>query len=133
MLDPLATREPVELGPRKALSEAAKLRIWERENRTCWWCEMFVALKEAEFDHKLPRGLLGVTADREENLFPLHGSCHLEKSRGEDWPRITKAKRQAKLAGPKAKSKRPIRGRGFPKGQRKLQSRGFPGSHGRRD
>lgn len=142
--NPLASREKVVVPPRPAPGKAMKRRVWEREGGICWWCQQAVPQSGplVEYDHKLARELMGEGADEEANLYPMHKRpCHLDKSKGEDWPRIFKARRQAKLTAPKVASKNPIRsgaklpgkgkgpklrGGGFAKGpKQKINSRGF--------
>lgn len=110
MLNPLRSRPPVEIGPRRAPTKAEKTAAWNRVNGLCWWCGKPVAPdgRDVEWDHERPRGLTG--DDSADNLAPLHVRCHAKKTNGSDGDiaRVAKAKRQAKLTAPKVKT-----GRGF--------------------
>lgn len=128
-IDPLCSRERIVIGDRPHISDAMKRRVWDRDGGVCYLCGEPVPIDgpSVEWEHRLPRGLLGEMADREENLSPAHKACHAIKTKA-DIARIAHAKRQEKLTRPKEPSRRPIRSRGFqtdgPK--RKIQSRPFP-------
>lgn len=109
-INPLRTREPVEIPDRPKPRKAQKVAAWNRVNGLCWWCGKPVAADglDVEWDHELPRELSA--DDSAENLAPLHVRCHDQKTYGEDIPRIAKTKRQAKLTRPKQRKRGGFRG-----------------------
>jgi 5-methylcytosine-specific restriction endonuclease McrA len=114
-INPLRTREPVEIGDRPKPTKAQKTAAWNAVNGICWWCGKPVARDGlgVEWDHELPRGLTG--DDTTANLAPLHVGCHRKKTFGDegrqgDVQRVAEAKRQSKLTEPKIRKANGFRG-----------------------
>lgn len=110
-INPLRTREPVEITARPTLGKSQKVAIWNRENGICWWCGKPVAALGlgVEYDHKSARELSG--NDDPSNLYPMHKQrCHERKTLDEDRPQITKAHRQEKLTRPREQKRSGFRG-----------------------
>lgn len=110
-LNPLRSRERVEVGDRPSLSRAQRVAIWNRENGICWYCGKPVAAfgLDVEYDHKQPRELSA--NDDPANLYPMHAErCHKRKTLEEDRPRITKAHRQEKLTRPRERKRTGFKG-----------------------
>lgn len=108
MLNPLRTRDPVEIPERPSLTKAQKTAVWNRENGLCWYCLKPVAhLGEGVvYDHKTPRALNG--CDDLEGIFPIHAHpCNEHKTFGKtgDIARVAHAKRQEKLTRPKERKR----------------------------
>ena len=111
------------------MSQARRLRIWERDGGVCYLCETKVkADEEWDVEHVLAWGLS--FDDSDENLKVAHKyGCHAEKTKG-DVKRIAKAKRQGGETGQaarRAKNGAQLKGRPFPKGgpKKKWPSRPF--------
>jgi 5-methylcytosine-specific restriction endonuclease McrA len=102
-INPLMTRQPVEIADRSTPTKAQKTAAWNRVNGICWWCGKPVAMGGlgVDWDHELPRGLTG--DDSADNLAPLHSKCHDAKTFGKtgDIATVAHAKRQNKLTRPK--------------------------------
>lgn len=109
-INPLRTREPVEIPDRPKPTKAQKVAAWNRVNGLCWWCGKPVAPDglDVRWDHETPRELSA--DDSADNLAPLHVRCHDRKTYGEDIPRIAKTKRQSKLGQPKQRKPGGFRG-----------------------
>lgn len=111
--NPLRSKPPVIVPPRKALTKAEKVAVWNAANGLCWWCGKPVALEGlgVAYDHRLARGLSA--DDTTENLAPMHAEpCHAEKTHGKtgDIARVAHAKRQEKLTRPKERKPGGFRG-----------------------
>lgn len=88
-------------GPKRgAMTEARKVRIWNRENGICWICKKPVPHKGpgVRYDHYSPWWIS--RDDSDENLFPLHTSCDATKTYGKDLGDIAKIKRILKRDDP---------------------------------
>jgi 5-methylcytosine-specific restriction endonuclease McrA len=111
-INPLRTRDAVEIGDRPKPTKAQKVTAWNAANGLCWWCGKPVAMDglDVEWDHKDPRALSG--NDTADNLAPLHVRCHDAKTYGKtgDIARVAKAKRQEKLTRPKVRKASGFRG-----------------------
>lgn len=110
-INPLRTREPVEIGERPKPTKAQKTAAWNRENGLCVLCGKPVppAGPDVEWDHRIPRALSG--DDTTANLFAVHVRCHAKKTGGRagDIAQSAKAKRQSKLGEARVKSSRGFR------------------------
>ena len=115
--------------PRPSMSQARRLRIWERDGGVCYLCETKVKAGEAwDVEHVLAWGLSFDDSDENLKVAHKHG-CHAEKTKG-DVRRIAKAKRQGGETGQaarRAKNGAQIKGRPFRKGgpKKKWPSRPF--------
>lgn len=123
MIDPLCTRERVEIEKRKALTrrEVIDLAVAQMGLCGCGCGVKLDAIREGVIDeHVQPLGLNGPNAMPNRSLW--RRPCSAAKTKG-DIATIAKAKRQEKLTRPKEPSDRPIPARPdpWPKG-RKLQS-----------
>lgn len=111
-LNPLRSREPVEISDRKAPTRAQKVAAYNASNGLCEWCGKPVAPDgpDVQWDHDNPRAISG--DDSAGNLRPLHIRCHHEKTFGKDGDiaRVAKVKRQAKLTAPKVRKPGGFRG-----------------------
>lgn len=111
-INPLRTRDPVEIADRPRPTKAQKTAAYNRANGLCWWCGKPVAPDglDVEWDHEQPRGLTG--DDSADNLAPLHVRCHEAKTFGVDGDisRVAHAKRQEKLTKPKVRKAGGFRG-----------------------
>lgn len=111
-INPLRTREAVEIPDRPKPTKAQKVAAWNAAQGLCWWCGKPVAPDglDVEWDHEIPRGLNG--DDSTGNLKPLHPRCHDAKTHGKtgDIARVAKAKRQEKLTRPKVRKASGFRG-----------------------
>lgn len=111
---------------RGAMTEARKIRIWNRENGICRICKKPVPHKGpgVRYDHYSPFWIS--RDDSDENLFPLHTACDAEKTYKADLPTISKIKRQSRKFGvdfdPEAKKPSRLRGRGFDKTKKRTFS-----------
>jgi hypothetical protein len=124
-LNPLGSRPPVEVAPRKRMTPARKRRIHGlAEGRCGCGCGEPVELTgpAVEYDHEIPWWMGGL--DDWPNLRPWIKGHHRAEKTPRDIRTIAKTKRQQRMTQPKAKSKRPIKTRPkpWPKG-RKLQGR----------
>jgi len=106
-INPLRTREPVEIPDRPAPTKAQKTEAWNAANGICWWCGKPVARDglDVRWDHYHARGLTG--DDSTANLAPLHVRCHDAKTygKGGDISRVAEARRQSKLTEPKIRKR----------------------------
>lgn len=102
-LNPLMTRERVEIGPRRVLTKAEKAQVWNRENGICNLCGKPVAPSgpDVEFDHRDGHAVSG--NEDLSNFYAVHTRCHGVKTSTIDTPRAAKAKRQEKLTRPKVR------------------------------
>lgn len=104
-MNPLRSREPVEIGERPRPTKAQKTAAWNRENGLCRWCGKPVARDGigVEWDHWIARSISG--DDSADNLVPLHVGCHGAKTYGPhgDIAKAAKTKRQQKLTEPKVR------------------------------
>lgn len=111
-MNPLRSREPVEIAERPALTKAQKTAAYNLANGICWWCGKPVARDglDVRWDHRDPRAITG--DDTVENLAPLHVRCHDEKTNGPtgDIARVAHVKRQSKLTEPKVRKRGGFRG-----------------------
>ncbi|MDO9334966.1 MAG: hypothetical protein Q7T61_01065 [Caulobacter sp.] len=112
-INPLMTRERVEIGPRRVLSKADKATVWSRENGLCNLCGKPVPPAGAgvEFDHQDGHAVSG--NEDLANFYAVHPKCHAVKTATVDTPRAAKAKRQEKLT--RAKVQKPGGFRGWRK------------------
>lgn len=96
-INPLMTRPPVEIGPRRVLTKQEKAKVWSRENGLCVLCLKPVPPSGAgvEFDHRDGHAVSG--NEDLANFFAVHTRCHADKTAKVDTPRAAKAKRQEKL------------------------------------
>lgn len=78
--------------PRRPMTDARRLRIWEREKGVCCLCGLKIdGVREKWIvEHKIALGLGG--ADEDENCGPAHERCRRVKDKA-DVPMIAKAKR----------------------------------------
>ncbi len=102
-INPLRTREPVYIPPRKAPTKAEKVAAWNRVNGVCELCGKPVALEGVgvQYDHEAMREITG--DDSVANLRPTHPKCHQDKTSGHDIPLIAKVRRQEAMTRPKVK------------------------------
>lgn len=99
----------------------------------CYWCGEPIGPGQAwDIEHKTARELLpDATADRDENLAPIHAhpmKCHKIKTK-RDRALIARSNRIRRASGPveeRKQPKHPIRTRGFQQGHRSIPSRPFP-------
>ena len=90
--------------PRRHMSPARRLRIWEREKGICCLCSRKIdGVRESWIiEHKRALGLGG--EDTDENCAPAHEDCRRAKDK-QDVPAIAKAKRmKAKHLGIRKRS-----------------------------
>lgn len=101
--------------PRKPLTPTQRLKLFEAHKGICALCGREIRAGEPWIDeHIRPLGL-GGTNDL-DNRTPVHVACAQAKTRNEDMPRITKAKRQKMAAlGIKRERVKKIQSRGFEK------------------
>lgn len=109
-LNPLMTRERVEIGPRRVLTKSEKAAVWSRENGICNLCGKPVAPSGAgvQFDHQNGHAVSG--NEDLANFFAVHSHCHSVKTATIDTPRAAKAKRQEKLTRAKVQKAGGFRG-----------------------
>lgn len=97
--------------PRRHISTAERVRIFEREGGRCHICGQKIdGTREAwEVEHPIMHAMGG--SDKEEDLRPAHKrGCHLEKTK-QDLADLAKAKRRhARHIGAKAPSRNPLPG-----------------------
>lgn len=111
------------------MTDARKIRIWNREKGLCRICGKPVPHKGTgvRYDHYSPFWIS--RDDSDENLFPLHTACDAEKTYGKDLGDIAKIKRIIVKHDPD-REKKPsrIQGRGFEKPTEKKPwpKRSFP-------
>lgn len=102
-INPMRSREPVEVPERPRPTKPQKTAAWNRENGLCRWCGKPVARDGigVEWDHWIARA--NSADDSTDNLVPLHPACHAAKTNGPegDIARAAHAKRQEKLTRPK--------------------------------
>lgn len=111
-LNPLRSREPVEISDRPKPTKAQKVAAYNAANGLCYLCGKPVAHDgiDVHWDHYLARGLTG--DDSAANLRPVHVRCHNSKTHGADGDiaRVAKAKRQEKLTRPRVRKAGGFRG-----------------------
>jgi len=91
-----------------AIPTRVKLRIWERENGTCWISGRKIRPGEPfDFDHKV--ALINGGEHRESNLFPALRDKHREKTREDVAIKSETARVRSKHLGIK-KASRPMPG-----------------------
>jgi 5-methylcytosine-specific restriction endonuclease McrA len=108
-------REDVPATPRKAMSDARKRRIWEREGGKCWMCGQVTAMTgpEVRYDHRIPIELSG--SEDDSNVFPLHREpCDRIKTKA-DAAKIAKMRRLRKKRDPDTRKPSVMKSRGFDK------------------
>jgi 5-methylcytosine-specific restriction protein A len=112
-INPLMTRERVEIGARRVLTKTEKATVWSRENGLCVLCGKPVPPAGAgvEFDHRDGHAVSG-NQDL-ANFYAVHTGCHAKKTATIDTPRAAKTKRQEKLT--RAKVSKPGGFRGWRK------------------
>lgn len=88
---------------RRSISQTMRVRIFERHNGICEFCEQKIQVGEAwEVSHSIPLECGG--ADDESNMRPAHKTCHRKHTSEVDAPAIAKVKRiHAKHIGAKPK------------------------------
>ncbi|MFN3858163.1 MAG: HNH endonuclease [Caulobacter sp.] len=108
-INPLMTRPPVEIGPRRVLSKDEKAQVWSRENGLCVLCGKPVPPSgpDVQFDHRDGHAVSG--NEDLSNFFAVHTRCHGVKTAKIDTPRAAKAKRQSKLTQAKVRNPRGFR------------------------
>lgn len=106
-INPLRSRERVEILDRPKPTKAQKVAAYNAANGLCWWCGKPVAPDglDVRWDHDSPRGISG--DDSAENLRPLHVKCHDAKTHGPegDIAAVAHVKRQEKLTAPKVRKR----------------------------
>lgn len=103
---------------RKPLTPTQRLKLFEAHKGICALCSRQIANGEKWIDEHLRALGLGGTNDL-ENRAPVHVACAEAKTRGEDIPRIAKAKRQKMAAlGIKSSKAPPIKSAGFAKAEK---------------
>lgn len=109
-LNPLRSRPPVVIPPRKAPSRAEKVAAWNAVNGICQLCGKPVPLEGegVQYDHEQMREISG--DDSVANLRPTHTRCHIEKTATEDAPLMAKVRRQEALTRPKVRKAGGFRG-----------------------
>lgn len=119
-------REDVLATPRRAMTEARKRRIWEREKGKCWMCGKVTEMlgPSVRYDHRIPIELSG--SEDDSNVFPLHREpCDRIKTKA-DANKIAKMRRLRKKENPETRKPSTLRGRPFQTGiKRKIPSRPF--------
>lgn len=108
-INPLMTRHPVVIPPRKPPTKAEKTAAWNAANGLCELCLKPVPPEgpDVEYDHRDMREITG--DDSVSNLRPLHVRCHGAKTSGHDAPLIAKVRRQSKLTKARQRSPRGIK------------------------
>jgi 5-methylcytosine-specific restriction enzyme A len=117
--------QPVTPTPRKPLTEAQRIELWNRQNGLCGrtGCGKPIPHKGPGVvdEHLVPLNFGDPEANALRNRALLCRACATEKTSKEDVPAIAKAKRRAaKHDGTYRKSSHPLKSRGF---QRTLRRR----------
>lgn len=109
----MTEREDVGTTPRKPLTPTQRLKMFEEHKGICALCKRLIVPGDDWIDEHMRALGLGGSNDP-SNRAPVHVACAEAKTRGDDIPRIAKAKRQKRAAlGIK------------PDGANKIQSKGF--------
>lgn len=110
-------REPVEIAPRRYMTEREKLQRWEACNRCCTVCGEPVPASGPGviWDHRIAIAL-GGTNDL-ANMEPHHAEVCAPAKTARDRKAIAKAHRLIRQADPETRRQSPhrLRGRGFAK------------------
>lgn len=114
--------EDVGTTKRKPLTPTGRLKLYEKHKGICALCSLKIMPGEDWIDEHLRALGLGGTNDA-DNRAPVHVKCAEAKTRGEDMPRINKAKRQKKAAlGIKPVKSKLIQSAPFPPVEEKKRS-----------
>lgn len=108
-LNPLMSRQRVEIPDRPTPTKAQKAAAWNAVNGLCELCGKPVAPSgpDVQYDHRDMREITG--DDSVSNLRPLHVACHARKTSDHDAPLIAKVRRQEKLTKARVKPARGFR------------------------
>lgn len=97
---------------RREFPARVRVAAFERANGHCEKCTARLHVGKFHYDHRIPDALDGEPTL--ENCVVLCVNCHGVKTRGEDVPRIAKAKRQRRKHIGATRPKRPWPKRSFP-------------------
>jgi 5-methylcytosine-specific restriction endonuclease McrA len=116
-------REPVEATPRKAMSPARRIRIWNARGGKCCKCGLDVDWSgpNVVLDHIVPIWLGG--SEDDSNVQVLHRACDAPKTANDAKVRAKVKRLHKKASGFEKKGPR-LRSRGFDK----TRTRRFDGS-----
>lgn len=87
--------------PDTPIPPSVKLRVFDRYNGRCWKCTRKLVTEPWECDHKKPliQARKGENLNRESNLAPICGWCHVQKTNEEKAEKAGVARKRKKHLG----------------------------------